>query len=89
MDVDGGRAMTISEERIEWRNHEGYADPTAYAAVNRIVDEQKRLDDVARADHRHWRLIKTLENVIDLMGYDLLGVISVRDRRTGKEYRDG
>lgn len=33
------------------------------------------------------RLIKTLKNMIDLAGYDLMARIEIKDRRTGRVYR--
>lgn len=74
----------MENERIPYKNREGYADPTPHDALNKIVSERRIMDE---PDYRHWRLIKTLQNVIDLMDYDLLGRIEVRDKRSGRIYR--
>lgn len=66
---------------IPYRNTEGYADPTAHAALSSAQHVQ---DD---ADQRFTLLIKTLKNTIDLAGYDLIERIEVRDRKTGRVYR--
>lgn len=66
---------------IPYRNAEGYADPTAYAAM---VPIQRQQDE---ADQRLAQLIKTIKNMIDLADFDLLERIEVRDRKTGRVYR--
>ena len=63
----------MSGDKVPIRNDEGYLDLTA-----------KRMDE---PDYRHYRLIKTLLNLIDLMGYDLMSRIEVRDRKSGRVYR--
>lgn len=63
------------------KNKEGYADPTAHAALRSIIaeenDQQRRVSE----------LVGVLKYIIDKAGYDLLARIELRDRRTGKEYR--
>ena len=63
------------------KNCEGYADPTAHAAMRNIIQEeheqQRRVSD----------LVGVLKYIIDKSGYDLLARIELRDRKTGKEYR--
>lgn len=62
-----------------WKNAEGYADPTAYAALKAIEyeDQQKRLNT----------LIFVLKYIIRLAGFDLLNRIELKDRQSGREYR--
>lgn len=64
-----------------WQNAEGYADPTAYAALNSI--EQVELEQQKRVN----ALIYVLKYIISMAGFDLLNRIEIRDRRTGREYR--
>lgn len=63
------------------RNREGYKDPTAYAAMSKILreeqDQQRRVTD----------LIGVLKYIIDAAGFDLLARIELKDRKTGREYR--
>lgn len=80
---------------IPYRNAEGYPDPTAYEALSAAMaaataeynanQEPKLHPD--EDDIRTQCLIKTLKNIIDLAGYDLLARIEVKDRRTGRVYR--
>lgn len=81
----------MSNDRIPYKNPEGYPDPTAYealsaamAAMNANTTEPPRLtsDEV-----KTQRLIKTLKNMIDLAGYDLIARIEIKDRTTGRIYR--
>lgn len=66
---------------IPKRNPEGYKDLTAYEALSSVQREQDE------QEQRVNQLIKTLKNVIDLAGFDLLARIEVRDRSTGRCYR--
>lgn len=75
---------TTETEKVPYKNHEGYPDPTPHEALNQIMQQPRIRDE---ADHRHWRLVRTLQNVMDLMDYDLLNRIEVRDRRSGRIYR--
>lgn len=63
------------------KNPEGYVDETPHKAIAN-VDAQER----DGPDMRHYRLIRSLRNIIDLMDYDLIGRIEVRDRRSGRTY---
>lgn len=64
-----------------YKNAEGYSDPTAGAALSKIIreerEQQQRVSD----------LIKVLKNIIKAAGFDLIGRIEIRDRKTGREYR--
>ena len=64
-----------------WQNGEGYADPTAYEAMNIVgreeAEQQKRISG----------LIHTLKYIINAAGFDLLNRIELKDRKTGREYR--
>ena len=76
--------MDDDSSQVPLRNTEGYIDHTAYRALKNVMQPETTWRDPA--DHRHWRLIKTLMNLIDLMGYDLIGRIEVYDRQSGRTY---
>ena len=63
------------------RNCEGYSDPTAYAALSKI--RQEEIEQQRRASE----LIYVLKYIINKAGFDLVARIELRDRRTGKEFR--
>lgn len=66
---------------IPFRNASGAPDPTAHDA---LVAVQNLHDDT---DIRTSQLIRTLKNIIELSGYDLLARIEVRHIATGRNYR--
>lgn len=63
------------------KNHEGYTDPTAFAALSKIEREE------SEQQRRISELVKVLKGLIDFAGFDLIARIELRDKRTGKEYR--
>jgi hypothetical protein len=63
------------------KNGEGYADPTAYAALSPIVREENELEKRANT------LIKTLKYILGLAGFELISRIEIRDIRTGREFK--
>lgn len=75
------------EYQIAFRNHEGYADPTAQAAIANVVrfKREKNRNDIA--DSRCNMLVKSLKHFIELAGFDLISRIELRDRTTGREYK--
>ena len=64
------------------KNPEGYVDMTPHEALSSI--DRAAMDE---PDARHYRLIKTLRNLIGLADYELLNRIEVRDTRSGRIYR--
>lgn len=62
-------------------NSSGYADPTAYEAINQVVKEETELDKKVR------NLISVLKFIIDWAGFELIGRIEIRDKKTKKEFR--
>lgn len=71
----------MSGNRIPYKNPEGYADPTAHAAMSTVQKEQDA------ADLRVQNFIRAVKTIIDQSGYDLLARIEIRDRATGRDYR--
>ena len=63
------------------RNKEGYKDPTAYAAMSKILAEENE------QQRRVSELIAVLKHIIDDAGFDLIERIKIRDRKTGRECR--
>ena len=66
---------------MQIRNGEGYADPTASAALNRITKEE------SESEKRAITLLRTIKCIIGLAGFELLGRIEIRDRRNGRKYK--
>lgn len=68
-----------------FRNAEGYYDPTAGEVYKRLAAEERKKER-ERAE-RIDGLIPALRTMAALMGFDIVGRITLRDRETGKEYR--
>lgn len=63
------------------KNSEGYSDPTAGEACKNILkEENERLGKVSS-------LIPILRATAERAGFDIIGRIPLKDRKTGKEYR--
>lgn len=67
------------------RNGEGYMDPTAGTAHKNIIMEKQKKEAERQAAISS--LIPVLKEVAALSGFEVVGRITLRDRRTGKEYR--
>lgn len=63
------------------KNAEGYSDPTACAAMSKIIREENE------RQRRVTALISELKHIIDAAGFDLIARIEIRDRKSGREYR--
>ena len=77
----GGVFVDRSNGKIPYRNPDGYPDPTAHAALNKVKREMDEKDLEVQ------RFIRALRVIIDKGGYDLLGRIELHDRSTGRNYR--
>lgn len=68
------------------KNAEGYPDPTAGAALSNIRKEQRQQEEAERLAAIS-RLIPVIKQVAELAGFEIAGRITLRDKKTGKEYR--
>ena len=59
------------------RNGSGYYDPTAWKAIRNTITEEKRVTKV----------IKTLQSVAHLAGFEIEGRIVLVDKETGEIWR--
>lgn len=57
-------------------NGHGYSDPTAYAALKNIDIEEIRFK----------KLLKTIFALCELAGFELVGRITLVDRRSGRKW---
>ena len=60
-----------------WENSSGCKDPTAYAAMKPISEEEQRVTE----------LVKVLKTIIRWAGFELINRIELRERRSGRTYR--
>lgn len=68
---------------MTYRNKEGYADPTAGAAIHEAESKVKKREYNPEVTN----LVSVLKQMIDIAGYEMVGRIVLRDKDTGKEYR--
>lgn len=62
-------------------NSEGYHDPTAYGGLRNIIKEESALERDVNA------LIKVLKYIIGKAGFELVGRIEIKDKKTGRVFR--
>ncbi len=67
------------------KNSEGYSDPTAGAAWSNIQRRERRQETERLAAISS--LIPVMKQTAELLGFEVLGRIILRDKTTGKEYR--
>jgi hypothetical protein len=71
----------MTDRRNPKYNASGYVDPTAYEALKPLMKEESELDWKVR------KLIQTLKLIIDWAGFELIGRIEIRDKKTGREFK--
>lgn len=59
-------------------NGSGIKDPTAYKAIKKVDEETNR-----RAN----QLIKAIQSIAHLAGFEIVGRIELRDKNTGEVWR--
>ena len=67
-----------------WLNDSGCPDPTAYEAMKRIQNEERRL---IQTDLNARLVITTIKNILDLSGFELVERIQIRHKKSGKIFR--
>jgi len=71
----------MGDKRNPKYNQSGCADPTAYEAISQVIKEETELDKKVQ------NLISVLKFIIDWAGFELIGRIEIRDKKTRKEFR--
>lgn len=62
-------------------NASGYPDPTSYHALKPIITEEADLEN------RVHNLVNVLKLIVKWAGFDFIGRIQIKDKKTGKEFR--
>lgn len=60
-----------------WENASGLADPTAYAALKPMEEEEKAVGD----------LVKSIKTLSRLAGFEITNRIEFKSQKTGRRYR--
>ena len=67
-------------DHVDRRNAEGYVDPTVYAALKSIVNDE-------RAEKKAAYLVSVLKYIIRESGFELVNRIELKHKRTGRIFR--
>nr|DAD87172.1 MAG TPA: hypothetical protein [Siphoviridae sp. ctM4P7] len=62
-------------------NASGCKDTTAGKAIEKVTKEEKLMSQKAKDT------VSLCKHFIELKGFELIGTIKIRDRKTGREYR--
>jgi hypothetical protein len=62
-------------------NDSGLPDPTAYEALKPIIKNDNDVDKTAHS------LINTLKFIVDWAGFEFIGRIRVKHKKTGREFK--
>lgn len=66
-----------------WLNGSGCPDPTAYAAIQTIQREERNQQN----DETAHKVVTTIKNILDLSGFEVVGRIQIRHKKSGKIYK--
>jgi hypothetical protein len=62
-------------------NHEGYPDPTAHYGIKEVVKEE------SEQERRIRHLMHIIREAAHLAGFEVVGRITFKDKKTGREFR--
>lgn len=62
-------------------NASGCADPTAFEALKPIIQEDTALEKKVH------NLVNTVKFIVDWAGFEMIGRIQIRDKKSGREFR--
>lgn len=63
------------------KNSEGYHDPTAYNGLKTLIKAEGVVDKKA------YRLIEILKATADLAGFEFIGRVQLRHKKSGREFK--
>lgn len=67
------------------KNGEGYSDPTVKGSWDNICQTKRQYD--AKVMDRISRVISVIKSVAEIAGFEIVGRITLKDKKTGKEWR--
>ena len=74
----------MDDNRIPYRNAEGYPDPTAHKALNAV---QYELERKWQTEARVTLIVRAVRNIAELGGFELGERLVLVDKATGEIYR--
>ena len=72
-----------------WRNQEGYHDPTLAQVIEKEnhVERAKKLAIERKRNKEVYKTIKKIKSILESKDLELIERITLRDKRTKKEYK--
>nr|WP_308742083.1 hypothetical protein [uncultured Anaerocolumna sp.] len=71
----------MANNKNPFLNESGYADPTAYNALKPVIMEEAELDKKVH------NVVNVLKFIVDWAGFEFIGRIQIKHKKTGKEFR--
>ena len=62
-------------------NASGCVDPTAYEALKPMIQEDAALEKNV------YNLVNTVKFIVDWAGFEMIGRIQIKDKKSGREFR--
>lgn len=76
--------LSMGNNGKPWLNGSGCPDPTAYEAVKKIQNAERRAN---RVDENAHTVVTVIKSILDLAGFELIGRIQIRHKESGKVYK--
>lgn len=76
--------MLQGDKNNPFNNSEGYPDPTAYYAIKAVMQEEREKKELERKVHN---LVTVLKLVADWAGFEFVGRIQLRHKKSKKEFK--
>lgn len=64
-----------------WQNGSGYSDFTAYDAIKNVCAEERKIERDAHV------VVNVIKNVVNLAGFELIGRIQIKHKKSGKVFK--
>ena len=77
--LKGGKVL--EKKQNPYYNKEAYPDPTAYYGMKNVIKEEEQIETDAN------RLVHIIKSICDIAGFEIVGRVTFRHRKSGKEFR--
>lgn len=77
--LKGGKVL--EKKQSPYYNKEAYPDPTAYYGLKNAIKEEEQIESDMN------RLVHIIKSICDMAGFEIIGRIQFRHRKSGKEFR--
>lgn len=70
----------MAEVKLD-KNQDGYKDPTAFQAIKQVIKEEETEEKQLAT------LVFVLKYIISMTGFELIGRIELKNKKSGRVYR--